>query len=246
MHSLDTVYSTVLVLLILQSAETAESNTPTATRSDLRERVAIELNDQKAEWSTGEQKLRRQLGQFLGTWAAMNGRIFYSTLAIEYPEEWFAATQIERPLLKRKLLPVDVHDLETVSAPVNSLTIMITYPAAEHLAKEDFKARRLLLEQPITKSFFGDPEPDFRCDVWYMRSSSMDSTVPRATACIRCRVRQEQTGRLFDLVATEAYVYVPTAEAGKACWQLGDARHVCFPISGKEKLSAHPGKHEGE
>ena len=218
----------LLPFLLPATAGTLDAAEPVVTENNaLQRRVVHELRSEIEDWDCAEQKTQEQVGQLPGAWMAMGGRAVYAGKALQYPPEWFVATDIERPLIRRGLVPSYVDGLEPISDDGNVLVIAIHYASDANQKDTVLAEPESLLQQPLTHSPFVSPTLDHRTCVWYVRNTSTASK-STATVHLRCRVRQKATGIVFDLIATEEYVYSPTPELGKKCWQRGKTAHMLF------------------
>jgi hypothetical protein len=154
-------------------------------------------------------------------------------MAMALPVDWLVHSEILWPLSDTGLVPSHLLGATPVPSSSDSVVVVLRYGVDDnpknHMYGDQDAIRRSLDANKLPGPIFVRKEADAEPRVLYVRDFSSQSKDTTATVVIRCRVREEQTSRVRELVALEDWLFQPTADKQQRCWKRIDVQHHFCP-----------------
>jgi hypothetical protein len=168
--------------------------------------------------------------------------------AVALPVDWLVHSEIVWPLTDAGLIPSYVSGVKPVPSSSDGIVVVLRYGIDDNPKNEVPSGRDDLVRNldaiKLSGPIFGRQEADAELRVLYVRDFSSKSKDTTATVVIRCRVREQQTSRIRELVASEQWRFQPTDNKQQRCWKRIDTQHHFCSDDEKPEQST-PGKEGG-
>lgn len=212
-------------------------------RTKLNARVEAEVSE-FARNTPVDPHLQERIGGFAAVFRNLPGRFAWNLIALRFPVDWLVHSEIVWPLTDAGLVSSHVPGAELVPSSSDSIVVVLRYGIDDNpkkeIAGEQDSIHRTLDEMKLSGPMFARKGSDLESRVLYVRDFSSESKDTTATIVIRCRLRQQQTGRISELVALEEWLFQPTDDKQQRCWKRIDTQHHLCP--GDDEREQSPDK----
>ena len=201
----------------------------------LRARVEAEVEEFTRE-APVDPRLQERFGTLGARALHLSARVGAGAAAQALPVDWLVHSEIVWPLTDAGLVPSYMTGIEPAASSSDCVVVVLRYSADDNpkneLSCEQDDLRDNLDAMKLSGPIFGrngflvagvDP------GVLFVRDFSSQSKDTTATVTIRCRVREQKTGRFLELVASEEWQFQPTDNRQQRCWKRVDAQHDFCP-----------------
>ena len=240
MRNLLTVIVALSLILSVWLCSAGHAQPAPLSKAELRARVEAEFT-QSMQNTPADPRLQEQLGGLAAAVFRVGRQITVGALAQALPVDWLVHFEVVWPLTDAGLVPSYVSGVKPVPSSFDSVVVLLRYGIDDN-PKNDMSSDDLVrdldairLSGPLFERKKGDAnEPS----VLYVRDFSSKLRDTTATVVIRCKVREQQTGRIYELAASEEWQFRPTADKQQRCWKRIDTRHFLFPEDENRDRSA--------
>ena len=217
------------------------------SKAKLRARVEAEVAEFTRKIPV-DPRLHEQLGGVVAAVLHLSGRVAVGAAAVALPVDWLVHSEIVWPLTDAGLIPSCVPGVKPVPSSSDSVVVVLRYGINDNPKNEVPSGRDDLLRSldamKLSGPIFARKEAGAEPRVLYVRDFSSQSKDTTATVVIRCKVREQQTNRIRELVASEEWRFQPADNKQQRCWKQIDTQHHLCPSDEKREQST-PGKAGG-
>jgi hypothetical protein len=232
MRSLYFVFQTVIIFSCLISVGRAQD--AALDKSQLRARVESEVEDFTRNIPV-DPRLQEQFGILGATYIHLSGRVAIALTAQMFPVDWFLHSEIVWPLTDAGFIPKGIPGVKHAPSSFDCVVIILRY-GRDDIPKSEVpdvqsKIDRWLDTYKISGPIFGRKKSDADPRVLYVRDITGASNETTASVIVRCRVHEEGTSRIRELVAYEEWRFKPIDNKHQRCWNRINMHHYLYPCA---------------